>query len=71
MQRALQIPTIASVWRKIRKLYDPQDVHAFQQREDARKLAVDLGYATAAADVTAPADPGIHALPDDEDAEDG
>ena len=45
MQRMLQVPTIASAWRKVRKSYDPNDVTDFDQREEARRLAVDHGFA--------------------------
>ena len=66
----LTVPTIAEAWSKVRKSYDPDDIGDFKQRAEAKRLAVDLGFAT-----NNPADTAIsqnHTSADDTDEdEDG
>lgn len=46
MKNMLSLPTIHSIWQKIRKSFDPTDPAKFMQRVEAKKLAADLGYLT-------------------------
>ena len=51
MRQKLKVPTINEAWSKIRRQYDPSDQTEFQHRAGARRIAVDLGYATDDANV--------------------
>ena len=39
----LSLPTISNIWGRVRKSHVPNNI-AFQQRSEARQLALDLGY---------------------------
>ena len=38
------LPKLATAWSRVRKSYDVEETTDFQQREEARKLAEDLGF---------------------------
>ena len=44
MTKMLALPTIKTLWKKVRKSYDITDDNEFKNREAAKELATDLGY---------------------------